>query len=185
MVDCQVTFLEDRRQFELVRSHLVMTGLHRNTQFQCLNLQILHESGYTGRNGTEIMVFQLLVLGSFMPHQRTSGEQQVWTGGIQSFVYQEIFLFPSQISHHLLHIRVKIVTNIYSCLINRTQRLQQRSFVVQRFTGISDKYSRDTQRIIHNKDRRRWVPGTISTSLEGITDTTVRKRRGIRFLLYQ
>ena len=77
------------------------------------------------------------------------------------------------------------MADIYSCLIDRTQGFQQWSFIVQRLTGISDEYSRDAQCVIYDKDRRRRVPCTITTSLESISNTTIRERRSIRFLLYQ
>ena len=153
MIDSQVAFLENRSQLKLVRSNFVVAGLNGDTQFESLNFKIFHKGSHTGRNGTEIMVFKLLVLRSLMTHQRTSGKQQVGACGIQTFVYQEIFLFPSQVSHYLFHARIEIMANIYRSLINGTQCLKQRSLIVERLTCISYKYCRDAKCIVYYENR--------------------------------
>ena len=43
VVDGQVGLLEDRSKLELVRGHLVVTGLARNAEFESLDLDVLHE----------------------------------------------------------------------------------------------------------------------------------------------
>ena len=72
MIVGQVTFFEDRSQFELVRSHFVVASLQRNTQFERFDFQFLHELKNARRNRTEVVIFQLLVLRAFMSHQSTS-----------------------------------------------------------------------------------------------------------------
>ena len=72
-----------------------MTGLTGNGQFKGLNLQILHESLYAIGDDTEVVVVHLLVLRTFMAHERTTSQHQVWTGRIQSFIHKEILLFPT------------------------------------------------------------------------------------------
>ena len=131
MVYCQVTFFEYRSKFKLVRCYLIVTCLDRNTQFQSLNFQIFHESSHTGRDSTEIMVFQLLVFRCLVSHQSTTRQKQVWTCCIQTFVHQEVFLFPSQVSNYFLDIRVEIMADIYGSLVDCSQCFQQRSFIVE------------------------------------------------------
>ena len=185
MVYRQVALLEDRSKLELVRCHLVVACLHRDAQFQGLYLQVLHESGHTGRDGSEIMVFQLLVLRRFMPHQRTPGQQQVRTGGIQAFVHQKVFLLPSQIRNHLLHGRVEVMAHLYRRLIHRTQSLQQRRLVVERLAGISDEHGGDAQRVVYHEYGRRGIPSTVTARLERVPYAPVGKGRGIGFLLHE
>ena len=62
MVYGKIAFLIDWCQLKLVWCHLVMTGLARDTEFERLYFQILHESLHTLRDGSEIMVVHLLVL---------------------------------------------------------------------------------------------------------------------------
>ncbi len=64
-------------------------------------------------------------------------------------------------------------------------RADERSFIIQCLTGISNKYGRDTKRIIDNECRRRGVPSRIAACLERIAQASVRETRCIRLLLYQ
>ena len=153
VVVCQVTFFKDRSQFELVGSYFVVAGLQWNTQFERFNFQLFHKFHDAGRNGTEVVIFQLLVLTAFVAHQRTTAKQQVGTGGIQTFVYQEVFLFPSQISVYFLYIRIEIVAYVDGGFIDGFQCFQQGSLIVQRFAGISNEDGRYTQGITNDKSR--------------------------------
>ena len=131
MVYSQVTFFEDGSQFELVGGYLIVTRFNGDTELQCFDFQFLHKGCHAGRDGTEIVVFQLLVLGTVVSHQRTACHQQVGTGGIQTFVDQEIFLFPTQIGNYLLYFRIEVTAYVYGSFVYGTQGFQQRSFVIQ------------------------------------------------------
>ena len=151
MVDSQIAFLEDGSQLELVRGHLIVAGLYRDAQFKRLDFQVLHEGCHACRDGSEVVVLELLVFRSLVSHKRPAGKQQVGAGGIQSFVYQEVFLFPSQIGHHLFYCRVEVVTDIDRRLVDRAQRLQQRGLVVERLARIGDEYGGNAQRVINHE----------------------------------
>ena len=126
MVDGEVTLLEDRRQLKLVGSHLVVARLAGDGQLECLDLQILHKGLYTVRDGAEIMVVHLLVLGTLVAHQRTTRHQQVGTGGIKSFVNEEIFLFPTQVDLYLAYIVVEEIADLLGGLGDSMDGAQQR-----------------------------------------------------------
>ena len=136
MIHGEVGLLEDRSQLKLVRCHLVMTGLTRNAQLQCLNLQIAHKGCHTLRNSSEIVVVHLLVLGRVVSHQCSSCQQQIGTGSIESFIHQEILLFPTQVGSHLLHAGVEVMTHIRCCYVHSMERTFQRCFIVERLTAI-------------------------------------------------
>ena len=53
---------EDWSAFKLIRGDLVVPCLKEDPEFVCLRLKILHECADFRRNGSEIMVFELLVL---------------------------------------------------------------------------------------------------------------------------
>ena len=127
----QVALLIDGGQLKLVGGNLVVTGLAGNAQLQRLYFEVFHEGGHTRRNGTEVVVFQLLVLGGLVSHQGASGQQQVRTCGVQAFVNQEVLLFPTQVRVNLLHVGVEVVTYVYRSLVYGTQRFQQRCLVVE------------------------------------------------------
>ena len=61
---------EFRRTFELVRCNLVMAGLKQNSELICLSLKVLHEGTHLRRDGTEVMVLELLVLRRCMSYHR-------------------------------------------------------------------------------------------------------------------
>ena len=95
MIVCQVHVFEDRRHFELVRCYLVMPRTDRDTCLEGFVLQIAHERQHPCRNSSEIVILQLLALGTVVSHERTTGEHQIRTGVIERFVHQEILLFPA------------------------------------------------------------------------------------------
>ena len=88
---------EDRSTLELVRSDLVVSGLEQDTEFVCLCLEILHESAHPRRDGSEIVVFKLLVLGRSMPDDSAVAEDKVRPCIVKGLVYKEIFLFKTEV----------------------------------------------------------------------------------------
>ena len=95
MVDGKVAFLENRCKLELVGGYLVMACLYGNAQLEGLYLQVFHECRHTCGYRAEIVVFELLVLRSLVPHERAACEQQVGTGRVKPFVNEEVLLLPS------------------------------------------------------------------------------------------
>ena len=162
-----------------------MTGLNRDTQFESLDFQISHKCSHARRNSAEIVVLELLVLACFVTHKSAACEQQVGASGIQAFIYKEIFLFPTEISHHLGHFGVEIVAHFYSCLIHGMECLKQRSLIVEALAGVGDKHGRDAQSVVDHKHRRRGIPCAIAACLEGVADTAVREARCVGLLLHK
>ena len=74
MIIGQVAFLENGSQFKLIGRDLVMSGFHRNPEFQRFNFELFHKGGNPAGYRTEIVVFELLVLRTFMPHKRAAGK---------------------------------------------------------------------------------------------------------------
>ena len=58
-------------KLKLVRCHLVVACLHRYSQFESLYLEVFHERGDTYRDGAEVMILELLVASTLMPHERS------------------------------------------------------------------------------------------------------------------
>ena len=118
----QIRLLEDRSQLKLVWSHLVMTRFHRNTELPAFEFEILHEGHHTRRDSAEIVIFELLVLGTFVSHQRTTGQNHIGAGCIETLVHQEVLLLPTQIREHFRDTRIKVVAHIRSRTIHSLQR---------------------------------------------------------------
>ncbi len=172
VVDSQVGLLEDRSELKLVGSHLVVTGLTRNAQFEGLDLEVAHEGGDTLGDRSEVMVVHLLVLGRVVTHQGAACQQQVGTGGIEAFVDKEILLFPTEVRGNLLHSGVEIMADIDGGHVDGMQGTQQRCFIVEGLTAIGDEDGGDTQRVVDDEHRRCGIPCRVTTGLEGRTDTT-------------
>ena len=159
MIHGEVALLVDRSQFKLVRCHLVMTCLTRDGEFKGLNLQILHKGLYTVRDGAEVVIVHLLVFRTLMAHQRASCHQQVRTGRIESFVHEEIFLFPTQVHLYLLHVVIEVAAHILCCFGDGTDGTEERGLVVEGLTCIGDEDGGDTQCVVDDEDGRCGVPG--------------------------
>ena len=181
----QVGLLVNRSQLELTGSHLVVARLDRNSQLQALVFEVLHKGHHTRRNRPEIVVFQLLVLGRLVSHERTPREHQVGTHGPEALVHEEIFLLPAQVGKDLLDILVEIAAHLRGGLVDGRQRAQQGHFVVERLARIGDEDGRDTERRVDDEGGRRGVPGRVAAGLERIADAAVGERRGVGLLLHE
>ena len=171
VVNSKVSFFEDWSELKLIRSNLIMTCLTRNTQFKSLNFKLFHESLHTLWDSTEIVVVHLLVLGTIMSHKSATCKHKVRTSCIKIGINKEIFLFPAKVACYFLYIRIEITTHIGSCNINSMKGTKQRSFVVESLTCVRNEDSWNTKSIVDNEYRRCWIPCTIATSFESVTDT--------------
>ena len=185
MVVGEVGLLVDRSQLELIGRHLVMTGFDRNAQFQAFVFEVFHECHHAGRDRTEIVVLQLLVLGRLVAHERTAREHQVGTHSPQAFVHKEILLFPAQIRHDPLHVLIEVAAHLRRSLVHGRDRTQQGHLVIERLARIGDEDGRDAERRIDDERRRRRVPRRIAAGLERIADAAVGERRGVGLLLHE
>ena len=185
MVVGQVGFLIDGRQLKLVGRNLVVSCLDRNAQAMTLNLQVEHKLLDTHRDGTEVVVLELLVLGAFVTHQCAAGQCQVGAGCIQRLVDQKVFLFPAQIGDDMSHIRVKQLCHCGAGTVDAVQCTQQRGLIVERLAAVGDEDGGDAQRVVVDEGWRRDVPGRVATGLERVANAAVRKTRRIGLLLHQ
>ena len=179
----QIGLPEDRGKLELIGRHLVVPCLQRNTKTVAGDLKVAHELGHTSRNGAEIVVVQLLVLGGVMSHQGAAGDHQVRPRGIEGLIDKEIFLLPSKIGIHLRDRLVEESADQKSRVGDGLESLFQRGLVVQRLAGVGDEHRRDAERVINDEHRGSRIPGRVAPRLEGGADAAVRARGGVRLLL--
>ena len=181
----QVGLAIDGRQFKLVGRHLVVAGLERNAQTVAGNLQITHESGHARRDGGEVVVVQLLVLGRTVAEEGAAGNHQVCAGGIETLIHEEVLLLPAQVGVDLGHSGVEIFADGHGGVTHGLQGLLERGLVVQGFACVGNKDSRDAEGVVQDENRRGGIPGRISAGFERGTDAAAGERRGVRFLLGQ
>ena len=162
-----------------------MAGLDGNAQFQTLVFEVLHERHHPARNGPEIVVLQLLILGRLVSHERTAREHQVGPYGPKALIDKEILLLPAQVAEDLLDVLVEIAAHLRGGLVHGRQRAQQGHLVIEGLARVGDEDGRDAERRIDDEGRRRGVPGRVTARLEGIADTAVGERRGVGLLLHE
>ena len=74
MVSSNIRCGEDRSQLVLCRCNFVMLCLSKNTELPEFFVEILHVSGYSRLDGTEVMIFELLALRCFCSEKCSSNE---------------------------------------------------------------------------------------------------------------
>ena len=113
-----------------------MACLAWDSQFQRLNLQFSHKSSNALGDGTKVVVVHLLVLGRVVTHKSAPCQQQVWAGRVESFVNEEVLLFPAKVACYLLYSRVEVLANLCGGYVDCMEGTQQRSLVIEGFTSI-------------------------------------------------
>ncbi len=118
MVHSQIGFLKNWGQLKLIGGNFIVTGFYRNAQKHTLRFQMAHKVENTRRNGTKIMIVQLLSLCRRMAQQSSSSQRNIWTGCRQSTIYKKIFLFPAQGCIYLSNVFIKIFCHSSRCIVN-------------------------------------------------------------------
>ena len=107
-----------------------MAGLNRDAQLVAFNFQFLHKGCDARRNGTEIVVFELLVFSRGVSHQSTARQAEVGTGIVEGQVDEEVFLLPAEVGIYTVDVLVEQLADVGSCLVYGVQGFQQRGLVV-------------------------------------------------------
>ena len=111
LVDCLCGLTEDRCTFELVRCNLIMSGLKLDAEFVCFSLEIFHECFHAARNGSEIVVCELLVFGGCVSDYCPVAELEIRTGIVKCLIHKEILLLQTDIDRNRLYGFVEQVCN--------------------------------------------------------------------------
>ena len=185
LVVSQIGFPVNRGKLELVGCHLIMACLDRNPETVATGLKVTHELCDPGRDCSEIMVIQLLVLRGSMTHQGSPRDHQVRSCGVEGFIHEEIFLFPAKVGKDFLDLRIKETADRHGRIRNCLQSFFERSLVVKGLSSIGNENGRDTEGVIHDEYRRSRIPCSVASGLESRPDASVGERGGVRFLLRQ
>ena len=162
-----------------------MAGFARDTQFEGLDFEVLHKLRHAFGNGAEIVVVHLLIFGTVVSHQGAAGEEQVGACGIESFVDEEVFLFPTEVGLYLPHIVVEVLAHLKSGFIDGSERFFERGFVVERFTGVGDENGGNHQCVADEEDGTCRIPSRVAARLESGADAAVGEGGGIGLLLHE
>ena len=178
-------FREHRCALKLVGRHLVVAGLQRDTQFVGLGLKVLHEHRYAGRNGTKVVVRELLVLGRCVTDNGAPAQLEVRAGIVKSLVHQEVFLLQTHVYADMGHFRVEQPGHGRGGTVQCLDGTEIGDFHVQGLSGIRYKNGRDAQGFVQDKGGRIGVPGCVAAGLKGVAKPSVGEAGSIRFLLHQ
>ena len=152
-----------------------MARFDRNTQPVGFVFKLLHKTHHPLRNGSEVMVIELLAFGRTVTQQGPARLLQVGAGLEKSVVHKEVLLFPAQSGCDLIDVLVKVFTDIRSCLIHHLKCSEQRCFVVQRLPCIGHENGWDAQGRTHDEGGRSRIPCGVSAGLESVSDPSVRE----------
>ena len=136
MIDCKVALLVNGCKLKLVGGGLVVTGFCGDSQLHCLYFEVLHKGCHTGGYRAEIVVLELLVFSTVVPHKGAPCEQQIGAGEQHTLIYKKILLLPTKIGGNFLYILVEITAHIGGRFIYRTKRFKQRRLIVERLACI-------------------------------------------------
>ena len=183
VVDGEVGVLEDGGHFKLVRGDLVVAGFAGDAEFEGLDFEVLHEGGDALRDGAEVVVVHLLVLGGIVAHEGAAGQQEVGTGAEEALVDEEVLLLPAEVGGHFADLRVEVVADGRRGLVDGFEGAQERGLVVEGFAGVGDEDRGDDEGVVDDEDRGSRVPGGIAAGFEGRADAAAGEAAGVRLLL--
>lgn len=120
-----------------------------------------------------------------MSHQGTSGHNQVGACAEERCVDKEVFLFPAEVAHHVLHFRVEVARNFGGCFVNGVEGAQKRRLEVERFAGVGYEDGWYAEGFVKDEHGRGDVPRRVAAGLEGVAYAAVGEARRVGFLLYE
>ena len=144
---------EDRRTLELIGSHLVMTGGKLDAQLVGLGLEILHKGRHARRDGAEIVVGELLVLGRIVADDRPLAKFQVRAGVEQRRIHQEILLLQADVHADAPHVAVEEFRHIGRGVVQGLHRAQQRNLHIEGLARIGNENGRNQEGSVQDEYR--------------------------------
>ena len=184
-----IGIFEDGGNFELCRRHFVMPGLDRNPQFHRLVFDFLHEGEHAFADGTEILVFKLLVFFRAQAEQGAAGHHQIGAQGIVAAVDEKIFLLRPDGGDDTLDGEPEQLQDAAGMPGQHLLAFEQRRFLVERRPGIGKKAGgNDQSRTVgpfHDEGGRRRIPCRIAARFKGGANAAAGKARGVGFAFDQ
>ena len=132
----EVCLLVYRSQLKLVGSDLIVACFERYAEFQTLILQIAHKGEYSLRNGSEVVVIELLILCRLVSHKGTACLHKVGACRPEGIIDQEVLLLPAEEDLHSLDAAVEVATHLRSGIRHGSDGAKQWGFVVESLARI-------------------------------------------------
>ncbi len=190
MIGRDVRCLEDRCDLVLTRRDLVVPRLDRHAKSVELLLDLQHVRQNAVRDGTEVVVVELLSLRRLRAEERASRVDQVGATVEVLFIDQEVLLLSTHRRRHAVNAtNPEELEHAPGRLVDRLHRAEQRRLVVERFAGPRCEGGRDgevgTVLILNDERRGGRIPCRVAARLERRAHAAGRKARRIRLTLDQ
>ena len=181
----EVRALEQRRDLELPRRHLVVTGLDRDAELEQLLLDLDHVREHALGDHAEVLVFELLALRRLGAEQRATSRDQVRTCEVELAIDEEVLLLGTTVRNDLGDLLVpEQLEDARGLLVQSLHRAQERGLLVERLARPRHERGRDAERgVVDQIGRARDVPGGVAASFEGGADAAARKARSVGLAL--
>ena len=167
-------------------SHLVVLRLSKHAQLPQLLIQLPHERGHTGLDGTIVVVVQLLALGGAGAEQRAAAQLQIFPLAVYLLIDQEILLLGAHLRRDVLRLGVaEQPQDADALLIQHAHGAQQRRFLVQRLPAVGAEDGGDIQRLILDEGVGRGIPRGVAAGLERGAQAAGGEGGGIRLTFAQ
>ncbi len=138
---------EHRRDFELARSHLVVTGRDRDAEHEQLTLELEHEGLHAGGDHAEVVILELLTLGRLGAEQGAAGVEQIRARVVEILVDQKVLLLTARVRGDGRDGLVpEQLENARGVRAERSGGAEHRRLGIQRFAGPGHERGRDAER---------------------------------------
>ena len=181
----KVQFFEHRSKFELRRSHFIVPGFGGDAEFPEFLFHFGHEVQNAHLDGPEIVVFKLLVLCRRRAEHGSSGLHKIGALIVKRLVDQKIFLFRSERDCYIGFLLSEAFHQPFDGGGESLHGAQQRSFLVESFSGIGAECGRDAERcavaVTFDERRAGRIPCGIAAGFKCGTESAGWKTGSIRF----
>ncbi len=146
VINGQIGFFINRRDFKLAGRHFVVSGLRRNAQFKKFFFDVMHIGRYSFFNAAEILIFQFLSLGGRSADNGSAAQHQILTFEKIIHINQKVFLFGTKIGIYFFDIfDAQHLQHIDGAVAQCADGTQQRCLFVQRLSVVGNKDARNAK----------------------------------------
>ena len=162
-----------------------MLCLSKYTQLPEFFIEILHVSGYSRLDGSEVMIFELLALRCFCSEKCSSCINKIFSLIIELYRNEEVFLLRSYCSSNC-EMRIGVTEESQDTdglLADDLHRTEKRCLLVECLAAVRTESGRDAECVIFDESVACRIPCCISSCFECSSKSAGREGRCIRLTL--
>ena len=132
VVNRDVDFLKNRREFILARRDFVVPRPNGDAQSMAFRFEVAHKRINALWNRAKIMVFELLMLRRDLPDERPTRHREVRPSVEKGFINHKILLFPTERRLNFSDFFIKKLPNGHARFVQNGLRTKQRQLKILR-----------------------------------------------------